>query len=536
MKEFPFKTVFSSTVKPIISKEYNLQLAKASLEQLRGFIPDINPEINYDLLPIAVPLFNVNYFNKNDDGVDTTFALKVYKTFINKFLDLNHKRDLVVGTILSAHITEFGTDKPLTEDDVKNTKDIFNIIVGGILWKSVNEGLTECIEESNNILSENFDKIKASLEVGFTDYKLVKCPANSRALTDGIIIEDIKEIEELSKHLKAFGGTGKLKDGSRVFRLLSGEGLGLGGAITESPAAFLNAIAVPEINTDHNKENNERGDTIENREKLLALIKLRGNTLFSLQEALDRVGKIADEVDTKIISHLQTSNVINNKNSNNSNLRENMKITNIKDITDDLLKEVTASSLVDFVETELKTASEKFAKEKQEKETLAQELQKKHDDLIKTYETLNKDLEILKATLQKLEQEKIAKEKQEKFTVRMSSFEDKFELTQEELSVVGSQIRDLSDEQYKNVETNLYILLKNKDRQVIAESKKAREVKASENKEVKVEQSAQQTVDSALNQAVNISKEIPATTIAQTQTLKEKYAKAFSIDEFTFIK
>ena len=536
MKEFKYKTSFSSVIKPVVSKDRNLQLAQASLEQLRNFIPNVDLENNYDLLGVAFPLFNVNLFNRNDDGVDTSFALQIYKSFVNKFINISHKRDVCVGTILSAHITEYGTDKPLTEEEIKDTEDIFNITVGGVLWRTVNEDLAELIEDSNSVLDENFDKIKASFEVGFTDYKLVKCPANSRALADGVIIEDTDEIEKLSKSLKAFGGTGKLKDGSRVFRLLSGEGLGLGGAITESPAAFLNAIAVPEINTDIKEEEGDAKGTIENKKKLVTLIKSRADNLFSLEDALDRVGQMAEDVDTKIISHLQTSNVINDKNSNNPNLRKTMKITNIKDITDDLLKEVTASSLVDFVETELKVASEKFAKEKLEKETLAQELQKKHDELIKTHESLNKDLETLKASLQKLENEKIAKEKQEKFTVRMASFEDKFELTQEELAVVGSQIKDLDDEQYKSVEANLHILLKNKDKQVVAESKKIQEVKASENKEVKVEQTAQQTVDNAVNNAVNTSKEIAATTITQTQTLKEKYAKAFSINEFTFVK
>ncbi len=500
MKEFPYKTTFSSIVKPVISKEYNLQLAKASLEQLRGFIPNVDLEANYDLLPIAMPLFNINYFNKNDDGLDTVFALKIYKSFVNKFIDLNHIRSNIVGAILSVHITEFGTDKPLTEDDVRDTKDIFNVTIGGVLWKSVNEGLTDLIEESNNILSNNYDKIKSSLEVGFTDFEVVVCPANSRSLAEGKVIKDIKEKEKLSKSLKAFGGSGKLQDGSKVYRLLCGDGLGLGCAITESPAAELNAIAVPQTETE-------------------------STTKY-----------IIDINNSKeIISQTNKQDVINDKNLNS---RKHMKINDIKDITDELLKEVKASNIVDFVEDKLKIASEQFAKEKKEKETAAQELQRKHDEMIKNHENLQKDLETLKSNLQKLEQEKANREKQEVFSARMASFEDKFELVEEEIAVVGSQIKDLNDEQYKKVEANLHVLLKNKDKQLIAERKKAvkvLEVKASE--VVKEEtKSAQETIDKAVEASKTITKEIAATSTVQTQSLREKYAKAFNRDQFDITK
>ena len=41
-----------------------------------------------------------------------------------------------------------------------------------------------------------------------------------------------------------------------------------------------------------------------------------------------------------------------------------MKITNIQDITDENLKLLEASAVSEFIEDELKTASEKFAAEK----------------------------------------------------------------------------------------------------------------------------------------------------------------------------
>lgn len=534
MKEFKYKTVFSSVLRPIISKEKNLQLAKASLNQLRQFIPNVDIEANYDLLPIAFPLFNVNHFNKNDDGVDTAFALQVYKTFVNKFINLDHKRGVVVGTILSASLTEFGTDKPLTEDDVKGTKDVFNVTVGGVLWRAVNENLTDLIEESNNILDDNYDKIKASFEIGFTDFNLVKCPANSRSLAEGVIIDCEEEKSQLSSKLRAFGGTGKLDDGSRIYRLLSGEGIGLGAAITESPAAFLNAIAVP-LNLTTDTEGSitlAPGASIKNDGQNNIVLKAIDNKLEivserQLNDSRQSLLTVLAENQNKI-SQSENADVITTK-----NLRKHMKITNIKDITDESIKEVTASSLVDFVETELKAASEKFAKEKQEKEVVAAELQKKHDELLKNHEQLTKDLETLKLSLHSLEQDKLVRANQVIFDARMSNFEDKYELSADELAVVGSQIKDSNDEQYKKIEANLVVLLKNKSKEVIAEQKKVQEVKASENKEVKTET---QVIADALATSQKTSKEIATTSSLQTPTLKERFAKAFSADQFVITK
>ena len=58
MKEFKYKTIFSSLVKPLVSKDYDTYLAKASLDELRNLLPEIDVDRNYDLLPISSNLFN----------------------------------------------------------------------------------------------------------------------------------------------------------------------------------------------------------------------------------------------------------------------------------------------------------------------------------------------------------------------------------------------------------------------------------------------------------------------------------------------
>ena len=79
-----FTTTFSSIVKPIVSEEKDKYLALASLLDLEKFVPNVDAEENYDLLPVAFNAFVANRVNKNGDVVDTETALSFYKNFLNK--------------------------------------------------------------------------------------------------------------------------------------------------------------------------------------------------------------------------------------------------------------------------------------------------------------------------------------------------------------------------------------------------------------------------------------------------------------------
>ena len=75
MKEFKFKTTFSSSVRPLVSEEKDKPLALASLVDVGNFLPQVDVEKNVDLLPIAFNAFVVNRVNKNGDVIDTETAL-----------------------------------------------------------------------------------------------------------------------------------------------------------------------------------------------------------------------------------------------------------------------------------------------------------------------------------------------------------------------------------------------------------------------------------------------------------------------------
>ena len=54
----------------------------------------------------------------------------------------------MVGAILTAGFSEFGTDKQITAEELKDHKGPFNITLGGIVWKIVNSNLAKMIEDS----------------------------------------------------------------------------------------------------------------------------------------------------------------------------------------------------------------------------------------------------------------------------------------------------------------------------------------------------------------------------------------------------
>ena len=114
MKDYKHSTIFSARLKSLVSEEKDKYLAMASLLEVGEFVPEIDTEKNIDLLPIAFNACVANRVNKNGDVICGGTAVDIYNSFINKPINLEHNRDRVVGTILTAGFSEFGTDRHLT--------------------------------------------------------------------------------------------------------------------------------------------------------------------------------------------------------------------------------------------------------------------------------------------------------------------------------------------------------------------------------------------------------------------------------------
>ncbi len=486
MKDLKYTTSFSSTIKALVSEEKDKYLALASMVDIGDLIPDVDTEANVDLLPVAFNAFVANRVNKNGDVIDTETAIAIRENFINKPINIEHNRERVIGTILTTGFSEFGTDKPLTEAQAKTMTGPFNVTLGGVIWKTVNDEVANFIEESSDPTSEKYLSVSASWELGFSDFNIVLLKNDEKNIEGGEIIAEEEKVEELQKYLRAFGGEESLDDETKVYRQVVGNVVPLGIGLTETPAADVKGISTK---------------STKQKEKL-----------------------VKEEGEANNISQNSNENVISRRNT--------MKIKSIEDITDESLKEVSASAVSDFIESELKQASEQYAEEKVALEKKIEETGVAHESLIKDHEELMKKSNELEAQLEELVKANKEREAQEKFNQRMASLDEEYELNDQDREVIATDIKELNDEDFESYSKKLSILLKEKNKELIAKKQEEQkevteEVKASDEK---IEETS---VEAVVEEAkADEEVEIPNSTVAEEETLMTKYQKAFDYDQF----
>ena len=480
-----YTTIFSSNIKPVVSEEKDKYLALASAIEVAEFIPEVD-EKQVDLLPVAFNAFVANRVNKNGDVVDTDTALAFYKDFKNKPINIEHNRDRVIGTILTAGFSEFGTDKPMTEEDIKEVKGPFNVTLGGVIWKVVNKNIADAIEESADPSSEDYMKISASWELGFKDYNLVLLEGSDKNIENGLIVDNEDEVASMEKDLKALGGEGRTKDGMSVYRKVIGEVVPLGIGLTETPAADVKGVSTKK--------------TVEEPEE---------------EKTFAEVENTSQNAEKTVIIQNEEKTI--------------MKIESIKDITNDSLKELSASAVSDFIESELKEASERFSAEKAQVETNLKEAQEKIEAVTTDYDKIKAELDSVTEKLGALETEKAEKEAEELFSQRMASLDEKYALEAEDREVLATQIKDLDAEGWDAFAKNIEVLLRDKSREVLAK----KEDEASKEVEVEEETKAsEEVVDEAIERGEQEESTIPASTQASEGSTYDKFKKAFEIDQF----
>lgn len=495
--EFKYTTTFSSVLKPLVSEDKDIYLALASLVEIGNFIPHIDTEKNVDLLPVAFNAAVVNRVNKNGDVLDSKTAIASYKDFINKPINLEHNRERIIGVILTAGFSEFGSDVPLTEEAVANITGPFNITLGGVIWRTANPVLADKIEESNDPTSSNYLKISASWELGFHDYNLILIDGDSKNIEDGSEVSEASEIESLKSNLKCLGGSGKVEKNKSIYRKVIGVIVPLGVGLTENPAADVLGVAVSQV---------------EDEEEILE----------------------------ENISKIENLNV--NKDIDNNV----MKIQSTKDITDENLKQATASQISDLIEQELKEASEKFASEKNSVELSLKAAEEKNTSLSLSQEALRKEIEDLKSSFSFLQLEHTKILAQETFNQRMGNLESEYELNDDVRKVLAEDISTLSDESFAAYKNKMAIFLKKKGKSSAkcdcsGDCKCGKEAaKASEwvaqietaNVDQKLESSIAGVLEEVADKAEKATVDMPMTSTASEDSFYNKYKQAFNYDSF----
>lgn len=531
---FKYTASFSSVIRPIVSEEKDKYLAIASLADLGKFIPNIDADSNIDLLPVAFNAFVVNRANKNGDVIDGPTTLATYENFINKPINVEHERQNVVGVILTAGFSEFGTDKPLTEDEVKDMTGPYNVVLGGVIWKIVDEGLAGAIEESGDPESENYEKISASWELGFVDYEIVKVEGSSKNIEDGGIISDLKEIEELSSILKGFGGEGK-KDGISFYRKPVGEVLPLGIGFTAAPAAEVKGIA--NKNTTPPKERVATHDSKEDSADEPKGFPKDKDKKSGDRPKYDKKDKSEDgkkpkdgKKDKKETNKKDKSK--NNVSQNNElNVKNNsktiMKLTSIKDITDESLKTLEASAVTDFLSEEIKKASEVYVQEKDKTNEALNLAKTQATETATKLEEMNKQLEASKVELKKLQDAQAETARVESFNQRMSSLDNEFEISDEARKVIASQLKKIeSDEDFDSWKESMSVFLQAKkseptEEEAATSAKKEEEAKAAE---------AAKVVADSLKNGKKTDEVIPPNSSNASST-SDKWADALKVED-----
>lgn len=538
MKKNKFESIFANIkIRPIVSEEKDKYLSVASLDKLKKFLPNINTEDNIDLLPVAFDACVVNRVNKNGDVINGEIAARVTKNFINKPINIEHNRKNIIGCILSANFSKFGTNESLSESDIKDLKIPFNITLGGVIWKVVDRDLAEKIEESNDPTSENYMSISASWELGFDDYNIVVLENGEKNIENAMIISDAKEIEKYRDNLKGFGGSGKLGEAKHIYRQVLGKVIPLGIGFTLNPAADVQGIAVPDSDpVQISLEDNKSSEDVE--------------TMTS-----ENIENLKKPEQTKGAETPQSKNTISQEeNLNVKKDRIYMKITKIEDITDSLLKEATASSVAEFIHEEIKKANDSFLAEKTAKELELKAANEKINTVTAEHEAVKKQVSELSEKLSALEVEKEAKAQEETFNMHMASFDEEFDLSDEDRKVLASDLKGLSEEAFSAYKSKMSVLMKEKNKAAkkaakgkmdkedlkdkdVDEDKNGKMIKSAIASEEVTSQisTTQDVVEQAVDNGSKASVEIPNSAPASQPSVKEKYAAAFGLDGFELV-
>jgi hypothetical protein len=525
--EFPFQTIFASEpVKIFLPEEKDLTVAKAGIDSLKPFLDSsIDLEKNYDLIGVAFNAFVVNRANKNGQVISTDVALSSVENFKFKPMNIEHKRKNVAGLITGYGFSEYGTDKPLSLEEIKDKKEPFNVVLSGFVWRVVNEEFAEKLEASSDPSSESYLTISTSWEMGFKNFNIAKGSLN---LSEASIISDENTISEMKNKLMHFGGNGLADDGQPVYINLVGEVLPLGIGFTNNPAADVKGVKV--FGSDDLENQREDGeDSASDTKKVVES--------SQLEEKLVETNIISNKLETDSLAAASNS-VEKEKNKKENN---KMLIKSIQDLTDDSLKQICATDIRSLFEEGIKKAGEKFAEEQEAKDKVVAEAEKTRAELEAQLEELKQTGEQLKAELEKIRIEAEAREKQESFQNRMITLDEEFSLDDEERQVIGEQIKDLNQEAFDKWYKAFNVFAKSKNKKLMMEKKEVEE-KNKEKEESKAsspeekesaEAIASKQEEKELEAAAVLEKAeakdvaLPNGAVAE-DSLKQKFAKAFN--------
>lgn len=244
-------------------------------------------------------------WNLNDDVFDRAETWAARKTPEHKKFDHEHNEKDIIGHILDCYAIEDGGKAIASDAVVDELPSKFHIITNTVLYKHWSD--KDLQDRMNKIIAEIPEgKWYVSMEALFKnfDYALIDAQGEAKIVTRN------EETAFLTKHLRAYGGTGKYQD-SKIGRLLrnftfSGKGLVRNPGNPESvifakTTAFVvkneNGVQAPVYKTtaNHVKETSMTEAELQDKvSKLEASVKV-------LQEAKDKAEQELKDANVKVI-------------------------------------------------------------------------------------------------------------------------------------------------------------------------------------------------------------------------------------------
>jgi hypothetical protein len=577
-KTYKYRTFWEAQAKTIPAQpKEKQQLAVASLNNLIGiFDNEVKERIrqNPDLLGVCSNLILANAENLNGDCVLFEDLLPVAEKFEYKFYDIEHDRSRLIGVIDETGWAAYPSNELIGDDELTNYRgEGPQLVVGGYLWRIIDEDLCNAIEGAANENSPNYKEISKSFELLFDDYWICVSP-NQWATSQGarFIKSSDEEYDKYDKMLRVNGGSGR-NGGSHIFRVLKGDILPVGAGIVKKPASGLKGIAVidrEEMIAEHQKELEEglkkhldASNNFESRNiKVGDFVNIKNNRggdknyweIASIED--DKVNlyypskpDIFSFDKSEIIKYKDgygTSFSENSINEEKNSVKENksqqteiiMVIAKLEDIETQFesftklpAKEATAS-IQKLMEAKISELVEKHASEVKVKEDEAKAALTAKAELEERAANLGKAVEDLQNKLGKIEQAQAQATAEAKFNERMASLEETFDLEGED------DVRVLLVEEVKSITSDeSFASFMDKKKKLMKEKTKSyKKDKAECMKDKMAKAGVQVTVDEktldfkevfASVKPVEGETKIPNGASA-AEDLKTKFAKAFS--------
>lgn len=534
LEDFTEKSEFLSLARVIVPKEDDEILALASLQALRGTVPDgLDPSEDPDLLYIGGPSFVANMRNKNGDAITGLDSLEVGPKFKNKYIDIEHDQKRVIGNVLYHSYSQYASNgKILTPEEISlNPLEVFNVNSVGYIWRFLNKQLAKLLIEASDLNSPRFGVASFSWELLLKNYDIA---VGSPYLKDAEIIADEKIKKELMPFLINKGGEGK-RNGEFVYRVIKPPILPTGLGIVRTPAAAVDPITVDLF-------------TIEEPEAQVVEITSQQEASCDEDKPKETVASETITSSQEITSESEEKNIANQSQEKNSGVTDIItqklniskvmpkfkKVEDLYSYLQENLSEEASASAKDFVKKHLEEFASEYESKADQAEASRKEIEAAKLEIESKVQELSQSKASLEAELNELKTKVLAHEQEKRFGVRMEEIDAEFDFSDDERKAVASQVRELSDEAFASwKEGTLKVLAKEK-------SKEYKKLKAEKEKqEAEAAQASAQTteeeaavIEAALASAQETSG-TPPNSATVAESISDKWAKAFSDESVT---